>query len=155
MNCSRILDMVYEYSDSKSIPLWLQFRINLHTIICPNCAQEIERFKACKDMCDDFSSMEPESSVMARIAAGEKEHQNEEAPDAHNDLSIRGWIIAGVIILVSLLTAFFGTDFDKVALDAGMSFMLPVGITVGVVLTVYGAFLIGSHLSEFRERFGL
>ena len=36
-----------------------------------------------------------------------------------------------------------------------MSFLLPVGITIGVVLTTYGALFIGSHLKELSERFGL
>jgi hypothetical protein len=36
-----------------------------------------------------------------------------------------------------------------------MSFLLPVGITFGIVLTSYGALFIGSHLEEFSERFGL
>jgi hypothetical protein len=30
-----------------------------------------------------------------------------------------------------------------------------VGITIGIVLTCYGALFIGSHLKELMERFGL
>jgi hypothetical protein len=36
-----------------------------------------------------------------------------------------------------------------------MSFLLPVGITVGIVLTSYGALFIGGHLKELSERFRL
>jgi hypothetical protein len=36
-----------------------------------------------------------------------------------------------------------------------MSYLLPVGITIGIVLTSYGALFIGSHLKELSERFGL
>jgi hypothetical protein len=60
-----------------------------------------------------------------------------------------------MVMLVSFATAFFGLDFNEVALTAGLSFMIPIGITIGIVLTCYGALFIGSHLKEFIERFDL
>jgi hypothetical protein len=44
-------------------------------------------------------------------------------------------------------------DFIKVADTQGSSFLLPVGITIGAVLTGYGALFIGSHLKELSSRF--
>jgi hypothetical protein len=70
-------------------------------------------------------------------------------------ISTRGWVIAGLVILVSLATAFFGLDFQKIAHELGMSFLLPVGITIGIILTVYCVFFIGSHIKELTERFDL
>jgi hypothetical protein len=67
----------------------------------------------------------------------------------------RGWIITGLIVLVSLSTSFLGLDFGRLAASEGRSFLLPVGITIGAVLTCYGALFIGSHLKELSERFGL
>jgi hypothetical protein len=46
-------------------------------------------------------------------------------------------------------------DFEKVAHRQGSSFLIPVGITIGVVVTGYGALFIASHLKELSERFGL
>jgi hypothetical protein len=75
--------------------------------------------------------------------------------DIPGEFSLRGWVIIGVIILVSLATSFFGRPFTTVAAAQGMAFLLPVGITVGIVITGYGALFIGSHLKELSERFGL
>jgi len=58
-------------------------------------------------------------------------------------------------MLISLATVFFGLEFNKVALIAGMSFTIPIGITIGIALTSYGALFIGSHLKDLSERFGL
>ena len=154
--------MVYEYSGSDplsegSMPLVDQVRVWLHTIVCPNCAQEIERFEVSKAvMREDFFPPSPglENSIMARVAAEEQE-QEEETYAIPGGLSTRGWIIAGLIILVSLATSFFGLNFKNIADETGMSFLLPVGITIGIVLTTYGALFIGSHLKELTERFGL
>jgi hypothetical protein len=152
--------MFYEYSGGdpdNSIPFINQIQIWLHTLICPNCAQEIERFEVSRNiMNDDFFPASPglEDSIMAMVA-------EEELPEAEGinavpgGLSTRSWAIAGIIIFLSLATAFFGLDFQNLAHETGTSFLLPAGITIGCVLTIYGAFFIGSHLKELSERFGL
>jgi hypothetical protein len=156
MSCEKILDKVYEYSgDPDAMPLLTRIRIGLHLLVCPDCAQEVERFEVCRDILhSEFLPPAPdlEDAVMAMISAEENEAEEAELPGG---FSTRGWIIAGLVMLVSLATAFFGLDFNRVALAAGMSFMIPVGITIGIALTCYGALFIGSHLKELTERFGL
>ncbi|MDR0315407.1 MAG: peptidoglycan-binding protein [Treponema sp.] len=162
MSCAKILDTVYEYYGRElrgetSMPLLLRIQVGLHLLVCPDCAQEVERFEVCRDILRyDFLPPSPplEDSIMAMIA--EEENSETENPvTIPGGLSTRGWVIAGIIMLVSLATAFIGLDFNKVALAAGMSFLVPVGITIGIALTGYGALFIGSHLKELRERFGL
>jgi len=159
MSCEKILDKVYEYSgDPDAMSLVTRIRIGLHLLVCPNCAQEVERFEVCRDILhSEFLPPAPdlEDAVMAMIAAEEGEAIEMEEADLPGGFSTRGWIIAGLVMLVSLATAFFGLDFNKVAFAAGVSFMIPVGITIGIALTCYGALFVGSHLKEFSERFGL
>ena len=163
MSCEKILEKVYEMDDP--MPLLTRIRIGLHIIACPDCAQEVERFEVCKDILrNDFiqASLDAanphiEDAVMAKVAtvAAETAAAPAEEVEVPGGLSTRGWIIAGLVILVSLATAFFGLDFNHVAVAAGIAFMIPVGITIGIVLTCYGALFIGSHLKELTERFGL
>jgi len=163
MNCSKILDLVYEYSGGdpdreNSMPLFLQIQVWLHTIVCPACTQEIERYEATRDILrEDFFPPSPEfeETIMTKITREGALTEDENSYAASGSLSFRGWVIAGLIILLSLATSFFGLDFQKVADASGISFLLPVGITIGIVLTTYGAFFIGSHLKELSERFDL
>ena len=161
MNCAKILDMVYEYSGEDSdggMPLLVQIQVGLHLMFCPDCAQEVERFEVCRDMFRfDFMPPSPglEDTVMAMIAGEPDEALEAEGTEVPGGFSTRGWVIAGLAMLISLATAFFGLEFNKIALAAGMSFMIPVGITIGLALTSYGALFIGSHLKELTERFGL
>ena len=157
MSCAKIREKVYENygEDPRDMPLLTQIQVSLHLLFCPDCAQEIERFEVCKDiMSRDFMPPSPgfEDTVMAMIAGEAEETAETEVPGF---LSTRGWVIAGIIMFVSLATAFFGLEFNKIALAAGMAFMIPVGITIGIALTVYGAIFIGSHLKELTERFDL
>jgi hypothetical protein len=170
MNCTKILDLVYEDGDGAAqvagrgswgaVPVLLfnQIRIWLHALYCPDCAQEIERYRLSRDILrEDFFPPSPsfEDAVMARIAVLEERTEAEETPALGGCLSTRGWVIAGLIIFACMATAFFGLDFQKLAHETGKSFLLPVGITFGGVLTTYGALFIGSHLKELSERFGL
>ncbi|MDR2575860.1 MAG: peptidoglycan-binding protein [Treponema sp.] len=168
MSCAKILDIVYEQQEDMS--LFNRIRVGLHLLVCPDCAQEVERFEVCRDMLqDDFMYPAPdlEDAVMSMINAEEAANaaanataNTAEAAEAINaeipgGFSIRGWIIAGIVMLVSLATVFFGLEFNKVALIAGMAFTIPIGITIGIALTSYGALFIGSHLKDLTERFGL
>jgi hypothetical protein len=150
MRCDQVLEKVYEYSNGENpMPFITRIRIGLHIITCPDCAQELERFEVCREIFYDESP----APDMALLDHEEDELAKTEGADNPGGFSTRGWIIAGLMMLVSLATAFFGLDFNKVALEMGMSFMLPIGIIIGIILTCYGALFIGSHLKEFTERF--
>jgi hypothetical protein len=152
--------MLYEDSNGSSdnsMPLINQIQIWFHSLYCYACAEKIEHFTACqKIMHNDFFPLSPglEDTIMAKISA-EEEFNGQEAYATPGGLSTRGWIIAGIMIIISLATAFFNIDFQKIANESGISFLLPVGIIIGIVLTTYCALFIGSHLKELSERFGL
>jgi len=159
MSCSNILDMVY--SNEENISLLNHLQIGFHAFFCQDCARKIELYNSARTSMkeDFFPSVDVEDSVMARIAH-ENENEllafdEESVHPVHGVPSTRGWVIAGVVLVVSLVSAFFGFDFRRLASESGMSFMLPMGITIGLILTVYCALFIGSHLKELSERFGL
>jgi hypothetical protein len=166
MTCHDIMDKIYEYSGEESMPLLLRLRIAVHLFFCPDCAQEFERFEVTRDiMKNDFFPSAPGCTepVMLRVmqedtgsaAEDAAEESLEDFPLPAEGISFRGWVITGLVVLLSLSSAFFGLDFGRIAASEGMSFLLPVGITIGAVLTCYGALFIGSHLKELSERFGL
>ncbi|MCL2809211.1 MAG: peptidoglycan-binding protein [Treponema sp.] len=159
MNCSEIIDMVYE--DDGSLSFIDQVKINLHAVFCPVCAAAIERYQNAKIvMKQDFFPSSPdwsklENSIMTKISYEDDIAESETSHTAQGVFSTRGWVIAGIILMVSLVTAFFGFDFKNIVSESGSSFLLPFGITIGIILTCYGALFIGSHLKELSERFGL
>jgi len=154
MTCNDLLDKVYEYSGDPSLPLALRLQVRLHSLFCPQCAQELERFELAQDILrNDFlpPSADFEEAVMAQLSAEIVIHA--ETEDA--GVSFRGWVITGLVLLVSLGSSFFGVDYINNGAAQGSSYLLPLGITIGAALTCYGALFIGSHLKELSERFGL
>ena len=162
LSCRDVMDEIFESFGDDVLPWAQRFRINFHLFFCPRCTAELRKLEIFNEMMrSDFFPPAPyfEEEIMKQLA-GEFSY-DEISEQISKDLlhevpggfSFRSWVIIGLIILLSLATSFFGTDFIKAASNLESSFMLPLGITVGIVLTGYGAFFIASHLKELSEHF--
>ena len=153
MDCHTVMDAVYEAEKDSPLPILTQLRIDLHLLGCPGCAEKLSNLRRLEEvMKADFLPPSPDfgERLMERL--------DEEAAmetDAPTGFSFRGWVIIGFFVLISLSSAFFGVEFAKIANEEGLSFLLPVGLTVGIILTCYGALFIGSHIKELSARFRL
>ncbi|MDR1904136.1 MAG: hypothetical protein LBQ88_17855, partial [Treponema sp.] len=150
--CREIRDKIIESSGDEDISLFVQIHIFLHILFCRDCAEKAKNFEVLRNiMKTDFFPPSPElvETIMAKLPKGEDEEAAEfpgMAAGVPGGVSTLGWVIIGFFILISLATSFFGLGFSKVASAEGPSFLLPAGLTIGAVLTGYGALFIGSHL---------
>jgi hypothetical protein len=149
------MDKVFESDGPLSVLARLE--ILIHRFRCPRCAQKIKALEMTQDLMEtDFFPPSPglEETIMTVLQGEGLLEIPGAAPNAQG-VSFRGWVITGLIIVVSLASSFFGLDFAEVSADHGSSFLLPVGLTIGIVVTGYGALFIGSHLKELSARFRL
>ncbi|MDR0526384.1 MAG: hypothetical protein LBG79_00985 [Spirochaetaceae bacterium] len=147
MKCKDVLDILYE---SDEISIFVRLEAALHTAFCASCAAEKRRLNmAHRLMRGTFMPFFPNmaASVMRVLRI------DETGAFKRGSFSLRGWVIAGVFILFSLASAYFGIDFRAIVESSGVSFILPFGITTGCVITIYGALFILSHLDDFHEKF--
>ena len=155
MDCHTVMEVADLSEKDELLPLLTRIRIELHLLVCPRCVRELRKLRCLEEImkadfipqCPDF-----EKPVMECLFA---EADPEEKIDAPAGFSFRGWVLIGFFVLLSLSSSFFGISFSVIANEEGLSFLLPVGITIGIVLTCYGAFFIASHLKELSARFGL
>ncbi|MDR1862470.1 MAG: peptidoglycan-binding protein [Treponema sp.] len=157
--CREITDKMIESLGDEDISPFVQIRIFLHLLFCHDCAEKAKNFEVFRNiMKTDFFPPSPElvETIMVKLPEGEDEEAAEfPAMAVPGGVSTLGWVIIGFFILISLATSFFGLVFAKVADAEGSSFLLPVGLTIGAVLTGYGVLFIGSHLKELSARFRL
>ncbi|MCL2319255.1 MAG: peptidoglycan-binding protein [Treponema sp.] len=154
MDCRTVMDAVYAAEKDSSLPVLTQIQIRLHLLFCPVCAREQRNLQIVEEiMKTDFFPPSPEfeNVLMKRLY----EEDIEENMDAPTGFSFRGWVIIGFFVLLSLSSSFFGINFVKIANSEGLSFVLPLGLTIGAIVTCYGALFIGSHLKELSNRFRL
>ncbi|MFP3090516.1 peptidoglycan-binding protein [Treponema sp. TIM-1] len=151
MSCHEIMEKMLEF-DGDKIPLLLRFKIALHLLGCGRCSGEMIRYEAARNLLKrDFF---PPSPGLAGIIM-EKIYREEPLTDTAGAISFRSWVIIGIIVVFSLSSSFVGINFGKIAAREGSSFLLPLGLTIGTIVSAYGALFIGSHLEELSERFRL
>ena len=154
MDCHTVMDSVYEAESDASLPLLTQIQTGLHLFFCSSCARELDNLRRVEEiMKTDFLPPAPEFEdlLMERLY----EEKVEENTGTQGLISLRGWVIIGFFVLLSLSSSFFGINFVQIADSEGLSFLLPLGLTIGIVVTCYGAFFIGSHLKELSTWFRL
>lgn len=146
MNCKDVLNVL----DDDEMTLTRRLRVAIHLAFCRSCAAEKRRLNAAyRMMNEDFMPLVSSgfSNAVMRLLGLDESLQTQES------FSLRGWTAVGVFILLSLASSYLGVDFRSISESNGSSFVLPVGITVGCVITVYGALFIGSHMEDLREKF--
>jgi hypothetical protein len=155
-----MLDKIYDFSvfraGDKPLPLVSRLEIALHVVFCSRCAGDLLKLETVRElMVTDFFPQAPdlENVIMDRIYGDDFAELPVFA--ATPEVPLKGWVVIGLIIVFSLATSFFGMDFVNLVKTSGISFLLPLGITIGVIITVYGALFIGTHLKELSDRFGL
>jgi hypothetical protein len=157
MKCDDALDTMYGAEDI--LPLGKRIALAFHIILCGHCAARLETYEEARSLLQNsFFPPSPDFSnaimdIVYRESQDEDETVFETGGFSIRQFSLRGWVIAGIVMLFSLATVFFGKDFTSIALEQGSSFLLPLGIITGIVITGYGALFIGSHLKELSERF--
>jgi hypothetical protein len=149
----KVMDKVYEVLGERPLPLGYRLYLGLHRLYCRRCAEELKQLEAVQEVLETgFFPEVPalEESIMERIYREEPDRAALDREIAAG-VSFRGWVISGLIILVTLPTSVLGMDAVKISAASGSSFLLPLGLTIGGIVTSYGALFIGSHLKELSH----
>jgi hypothetical protein len=144
MNCEKAMDALYDEWGTEFLLSFARLGARLHLLRCPRCAAEAAQLKRARSLMRESFPPPPaelEERIMRSVNA---EEQGEAYPEVAG-VSFRSWVVTGFIVLLSLSSSFFREGASP----------LHIGITVGAVLTAYGAIFIGSHLKELTERFNL
>jgi hypothetical protein len=155
MRCKEYEAILYENDEPG---MGERFLMAVHILLCGRCAVRSRRYEKARALlaenffppCADFSG-----AIMGRIEDDARYDEAETVFGIPGGIPTKGWIVVGLLVLFSLTSAFFGSDFMSIASLAGSSFLLPLGIIVGIIVSAYGALFIGSHLKELSQLFKL
>jgi len=143
MKCEKIIDDFLR-SESNTVPLL----IRLHLFRCSQCRQEISDLQnKISELWNDSAYKAPydmTNQIMQRIALLHEVHSR--------DISDGKWIITWITIIVSIALVNYSESFRWLEKYFGGSFEIPLNIVMGIVVTIYSAFFIGTHLDRFKGK---
>jgi hypothetical protein len=144
MNCDKAMNAVYGEWGTESLSFLNRLGVRLHLLRCPRCAAQAALLQNARALMRESFPLPPADLEERIMRAVNAEEPVAESPEIAG-VSFRSWVVVGLIVLLSLSSSFFREGAPP----------LHIGITVGAVLTAYGAIFIGSHLKELTERFNL
>jgi anti-sigma factor RsiW len=121
-----------------------------HLASCDACRAEAELLqKTIRSFSEDIQTLSPaaegalEDRVMAIVRLL--------PPPQREFFTVRDWIIAGFVILLSMTLMPFGQDFERLLSIFGTSFALPLALVLGLGITLYGILFVGTHIDETMD----
>jgi len=147
MNCEKAQQRLTELVDLNENLYFRSPMFLIHLATCKSCRREARLLKQGLRVLQNLAK-NTTVSVPPSIERNIMEHIAREAPlqnpGAQNPVSFRDWIVVGLILFIGLCMLPFSSDSPYMLI-----------ITVSIFLTLYGSLLIGTHLEELSDFFGL
>jgi hypothetical protein len=153
MKCNERLNKILGADDDTTLSLFMRLQFYVHTFFCDHCRFVINQYDDSAELMRNnffYDTPDMSDSIMHQILSEESIPDNNEI---HEWVSFKKWIIAGCIILVSLVSAFFGFNFNEVASSTDSSYMLSIGLLIGLIVSIYGLLFIGTQMKQLRHFF--
>lgn len=145
MRCETFLAR-YDRLDARSAP---SAALRRHLESCPSCRASVERLRNAMATAriDDQKPLPASAAIEDHAMAVIRL-----MPKPQRELfSTRDWILAGVVIALSMVFIPLGRDFGVFFSVVGTSYTLPLALVLGLAITVYGALFVGTHIDEVTD----
>ena len=119
MKCDYALDTIYGEEDTPH--LGKRLALAFHIIFCNKCASHLEKYEEARSVLETaFFPPSPDfsDSIMNHIYSESLDDEVNEQFNEAGRLSVKSWVIAGIALVLSLATVFFGQDFTNIARES-------------------------------------
>jgi len=141
MTCERFVAAL-DALDNEPLPEDLE----AHARTCQSCAREAAALRAALGLyrlADVAGSADLVPKVMALLPF---------VPAPRRVVAMRDWLVAGLVILGSIVLVPLLADFKALKAVYGAAFTLPVSLALGLIITLYAGLFVMSHLDDFGRR---
>jgi hypothetical protein len=149
MKCEKIIINYLEQEDCRYPSLMARF----HMILCSSCREEIHKLR------DNFIDARMSSpytmpvnlvdSIMRKIY--NSGHVSENDIIAEENISPSKWFYSGVILFASIILLSYSDSLTWLKGYFGSALEIPLNIVLGLIITVYAASYIGTHLDGVKK----
>jgi hypothetical protein len=139
-------DCVRAFMESDTVSA-VSLGARVHALRCAACRAEIHRVSRSLSLLRRYQ-VEPEGEILLSVMA--KIRCMPESTDTSPEQSLAGWLVAGLILMVSMFLVPFGEAFDWADTSFGMGFSLPLSLVLGSAMTVYATLFVMTHMERCR-----
>ena len=153
MTCQRAMELIDQNGGEDPVPSLSRIRLAFHLAHCQTCSAELARLERVYTFLrTDYISEAPDlsSAIMKEICV-----PLETEIAVGEPVSFKNWVVVGVILFFSLLLSSVGLEISAPGILLRSHILLPITLTLGFGVTIYGGVFIASHMEDFSERFGL
>jgi len=147
MTCERshsILDML---DKQEPIP----FLVKLHLLFCDNCKSQEKKIEEVHKLLKEEILCSPIDFTDSVLQALEFEPQK----PAPGHQPMRNWLIPGLLIILWLVLAPIMPVNEWFVANFGFALLLPLSITLGTLISIYGGLFVASHMDKINDFFNL
>ncbi len=142
MKCETFMKRFLENDEAGS----LSPAIRIHLFRCARCAGEVRAFRLAMA---DLRPYEP--FVLDGIESARIVDSVMRQPEYRKSISLFNWVGAGVLMFVGIFLAPFSDQFMSLRDHFGGDLEVPFSLVMGVMVTIYAAIFIGTHMDELSR----
>ena len=143
MKCNNAIQLFFESEDSGYIPFFVRW----HMIFCRSCKDEIRAMQNVFKSAQIPSIIEIPKDMSGRIM--------NRIMDSNivfeRNISFSKWLFVGIVIFSSIFLISYSDSFAWLKQHFGSGLEIPLNVVLGLVITLYGASFIGTHIDEAKK----
>ncbi len=144
MKCDKAISYYLQNDEIGRIP----FKVRIHTFFCPVCSGEIMQLMLMFRLLEEKSIWEMDKDIKDNVM----DKIQRQSVFAEKRISGLKWVVIGIIIFASMFLINFSESFMWLKEQFGSSFVIPMSIVLGLVLTVYLMLFTSSNI-DFLEKY--
>jgi hypothetical protein len=149
MKCEKIIHSYLEQEESR----YPSLRVRLHLLLCSSCREEVRGlqkvFVSARVMVPFQMTGDLSNAVIRKIYNSNQMYGTN--ADFEKNISPSKWFYSGVILFASIMLVSYSESFISLRKHLGSSLEIPLNIVLGLIITVYAASYIATHLEALKK----
>jgi hypothetical protein len=121
-------------------------RMRIHLYRCARCSAEVDAFASAMADMRTFEPFVLDGLESARIIDSVMRQ-----PEYRRSISLFNWVAAGALMFVGMFLAPFSDQFASLRDHFGGDLEVPFSLVMGIMVTIYAAIFIGTHIDDFSR----
>lgn len=143
MKCDDAMQQFLQMDNRDSLPFFLR----IHVWHCRRCKEEIDSLQQAYIALLDAAPYELPRDLSGPLY----DEIAKQCPSYRREMSYTRWLVVGFILIASRIAVTFSDTLVVLQGHYGGRLDIPLNIVLGLVMSIYAALFIGTHIEELKK----